>query len=72
MSKIKGTSMAMFADLISDYESDTFSASGSEITPAEAIEVAQRILAVWIDDRLDGVIIDGTLAEVRESHDSAN
>jgi len=66
MSKIKGTSMAMFADLISDYESDTFTASGSAITPAEAIEVAQRILAVWIDDRLDGVIIDGVLAELRE------
>ena len=59
-----------FAEMIGEYESDTFSAQGSEITKEEAMEVAKAILAHWIDSRLDGVIIDGTLAEIREAKDN--
>ncbi len=47
------------------YESDTFSASGSKITKAEAKKVANELIADWIDTHLDGVSIDIFLDKVR-------
>ena len=58
-----------FAEIISEYESDTFSAVGSEITPAEAREVAEVLLAVWVDEHLDGVRIDAVLDGLRDKGD---
>lgn len=54
-----------FIDVIRDYESDTFSASGSEISLAEAEKVAEELLANWTDKYLDGVSIDVFLDKVR-------
>ena len=57
-----------FEDLvkhIKEYESDTFSAEGSEITQEEAEKVAERLIGVWVDENLDGVSIDSVLADIR-------
>jgi len=51
--------------IILDYESDTFSAEGSQITEVEAKRVAQLLITWLIDNRLDGDLIDGLLYEVR-------
>lgn len=53
------------ADQIKDYESDTFSASGSEITDEEAVATAEQLLDWWNEKNLDGVSIDAALFEVR-------
>ncbi len=54
-----------FIDIIRDYESDTFSGSGSGISLAEAERVAEELLANWMDKHLDGVQIDVFLDKVR-------
>lgn len=58
-----------FVEIIGEYESDTFSAQGSQITPEEAREVAEVILATWVDDHLDGVRIDAVLDGLRDKGD---
>ena len=50
---------------IKEYESDTFSASGSKITHQEAEKVANELIANWKDKYLDGVQIDVFLDKVR-------
>ena len=65
---MKGIPFEGFIEQIMEYESDTFSASASQITPDEARDVARVILAIWIDDHLDGVRIDAVLDGLR-SHD---
>ncbi len=57
--------MAILRQAILDYESDTFSASGSQITVLEAEKVADEIIANWIDKYLDGVTINVFLDKVR-------
>ena len=47
------------------YESDTFSAKGSEITQIEAQKVANEIIANWVSRYLDGNLIDVFLDKVR-------
>ena len=53
-----------FVKSIETYESDTFSAEGSEITHVEATKVAERYLDS-IEDHMDGIGIDVYLDEVR-------
>lgn len=54
------------AQYIKEYESDTFTAEGSEITDDEALRVARRIIQWTVDNRLDGVMIDEFLSDIRE------
>lgn len=60
-----GLGFGQFVDVIKEYESNTFSAEGSEITPTEAQQVACRLLKAWSDDHLDGVMIGGYLSDIR-------
>lgn len=55
-----------FVEMICEYESDTFSAEGSQITEDEAIKVAEKYLDS-VEAHIDGVGIDARLDEVRES-----
>lgn len=52
---------------ILDYESDTFSAQGSEISSAEAWGVAAKLIEsrLAIGDNVDGVTLSSVLEEVR-------
>jgi len=50
---------------ILEYESDTFSAAGSNISEEEAEKVAESIINGWIENNLDGVIISSALDEIR-------
>lgn len=50
---------------IVEYESDTFSASSSEITTEEADKVAHELVANWKMNYLDGVQIDTFLDKIR-------
>lgn len=60
-----GLGFGQFVDVIKDYESDTFSAEGSEITATEAQQVACRLINWLVENRLDGVMIDGMLSDIR-------
>lgn len=51
---------------ILEYESDTFSASGFEITKEEAKQVAERCIEWFVNNRMDGVILDEFLFAIRE------
>jgi hypothetical protein len=59
--------MKRLADEIMKYESDTFSASGSEITLEEAEELSQMIITDWIENQLDGITISDALSTLRET-----
>jgi len=50
---------------IAEYESDTFSAEGSEITADEALFIAEELITMWAEHHLDGVIITEFLEEKR-------
>lgn len=50
---------------IMEYESDTFTASGFELTRAEATYMAERLLD-WVATYTDGVRLDALLYELRE------
>lgn len=52
--------------IIEGYESDTFSATESEITNEEIRRVAYRCLNWLVENRLDGVMLDNFLADIRE------
>ena len=66
MEKTKyGLGFGQFVDMIREYESDTFSAEGSEITPTEAQQVAYRLINGWAEEHLDGVSIDHILYDIR-------
>ncbi len=54
-----------------EYESDTFSATGSKITQLEAEQVADRLVKSWISKYLDGVSIAVLLEEFREGTEEA-
>lgn len=54
-----------FVKEIRTYESDTFSAKGQKLRPAEAARIARKILGRWREDHLDGCVIDIALDEVR-------
>lgn len=51
--------------LIEQYESDTFRASGSEINLSEIDEVAVKLID-GIEEHLDGVRLSAILNEIRE------
>lgn len=68
-----GVKINGFARLLQDikeYESDTFSASGSGITDAEIILVAGKLIDGWSENHLDGVSIDAILYDIREGEGS--
>lgn len=53
---------------IAEYESDTFSASGSELTAGEAEQVAETMVVRVLQDMIDCKIMDGDeLSEVLET-----
>lgn len=57
--------------VIKDYESDTFSAEGSELTDLEAETIAERLIIRAIQhlidcDSLDGIDITEELEAIRE------
>jgi hypothetical protein len=52
-------------DFIEHYESDTFSASGSDITHHEAELVAERLIMDLIENEIDGVQISADLFDIR-------
>lgn len=54
----------LLLDYISEYESDTFSASGSGLTQQEAEAITAALIERQID-AIDGVAIDVLLAELR-------
>lgn len=60
------TALERLQKTIAEYESDTFSAEGSNITPDEALKVASELVAMWTERNLDGVIITEMLDDVRE------
>ncbi len=66
MEKTKyGLGFGQFIDYIREYESDTFSAEGSQITATEAQQVAYRLMNWLVENRLDGVMIDSILSDIR-------
>jgi hypothetical protein len=50
-------------EYIEEYESDTFSASGHNITHDEAVRVANRLIESWTDRLLDGVSIADAMTD---------
>jgi hypothetical protein len=50
---------------IKEYDSDTFFAKGSDLTEEEAYDLAARCIHNFIDNRLDGVLLDSFLSEIR-------
>ncbi len=50
---------------IQEYESDTFTAKGAEITKAEAVRVVENLLESWVANHLDGAVITGILGSLR-------
>lgn len=73
MKKPEGINLSAWAALMAvtrailDYESDTFSAEGSEITSVEAWGVAAKLIEyrIAIGDNVDGVTLSSVLEEVR-------
>lgn len=57
---------AKFLKELNEYESDTFSAEASKITPEETVLVAGRLIEGWMDNYLDGVSIAEALAYFRK------
>lgn len=57
--------------LVGSYESDTFSASGSQITQAEACEIARRLVRTKLvpGTDFDGIDVSEMLADIREGSD---
>jgi len=51
---------------IMEYESDTFSASGSKITREEADFIAEKLLEFWSKENLDGISITNILDVARD------
>lgn len=59
------TILAKWVKGVLEYESDTFSASGSKITPKEAAAVVESIIESYFENHLDGVTISNKLDELR-------
>lgn len=57
----------ILVEYIEEYESDTFSASGSQITHEEATRIADTLIQMWMDRHIDGVILDELLDDIRPS-----
>lgn len=53
---------------ISNYESDTFTAYGEKLTPAEARALAERLIQsrIAIGENVDGVTLSVMLDEIRQ------
>jgi hypothetical protein len=51
---------------IKEYDSDAFFAKGCNLTDLEAIELADKCVRWFVINRLDGVMLDQFLAEIRE------
>lgn len=66
MSNLHLNGRAALIEYILEYESDTFSAEASKPTKKEAEEIADRLIAHWMDDRLDGIAITNLLDSIRE------
>lgn len=54
-------------DEVMEYESDTFSADGCGLSPAEALKITAMLIKrrVSIGDNVDGVTLDFYLEEIR-------
>ncbi len=50
---------------ITEYESDTFTASGFSLTNKEAHKLAERCINYFVNNDLDGCKLDIWLAELR-------
>jgi len=48
-------------EYVADYESDTFSASGEELTKEEAVKIATTLVENNIQNMLDGMRLDGVM-----------
>jgi hypothetical protein len=51
---------------IKEYDSDTFFAKGCDLRDKEAIKLADKCIEWFINNRLDGVMLDHFLDELRE------
>lgn len=69
MEKEGELSFGEFKVKIFEYESDTFSAEGSEITADETETVARKILYSFAENNLDGVLINNLLTEIRAENE---
>ena len=58
-----------FVEHLQKYESDTFSAESSKITPEEAESVAKELLGEWVENKLDGTMIESYLEYIRPVED---
>lgn len=58
------TSIEQFAAYIREYDSDTFNGPASDMTPFESLTVAGNLLAMFIDNYLDGDLIREELLSV--------
>lgn len=63
--KLEITGFAKLVKDISEYDSDTFSAEGSKITPEECLNVANKIVDSWSSRCLDGMLISNFLESIR-------
>lgn len=52
-------------EYIMEYESDTFTASGFKLTEKEAVQLAEKCIDYFVNNRMDGVILDEWLADLR-------
>ena len=55
-----------FMNHIEDYESDTFSASAEKISVTEKIKIANKLLDIFVNNNIDGVLLSQVLQEIRE------
>ena len=54
-----------FVKMIMNYESDTFSGSGFKVKREEARKIADMCISHFVDNHLDGTLLDVFLAEIR-------
>lgn len=60
------TSFDELVEEIKSYDSDTFFAKDLNLTHQEAIEIAEKCIRWFVLNRLDGVMLDTYLYEIRE------
>lgn len=57
---------------VAEYESDTFSAIGSNLSVIEAREVVETLIKTFFEDHVDGIVISQALDVVREENAQAD
>lgn len=51
---------------IKDYDSDTFFAKGADLTHEEAVMLAENCISHFVNNRLDGSLLDCWLYDIRD------